>query len=94
MPSRNIYENAIEFNAVLEYHAQVIIERLIRQLSACNGPTLLVLKNAHYLTSEAFSALYCYLLQTPNVEVVLAVTDETKTFPPLLEYVKEQHGST
>jgi hypothetical protein len=69
MPSKPIYENVIEFDAILEYHASFIIQRLISQLSDC------------------------YLVRSPNVEVALAVTDESKVFPPLLEYVKEQHGA-
>jgi DNA polymerase III gamma/tau subunit len=85
-----LYQGMVEFDAQTQGYELNDIESLLQRISstALGESTLLVLKNAHYLTTTAFVALYEYLKQNPaRVMVVLLSSDNTRIFPPLFEYV-------
>ncbi|MCL1463065.1 hypothetical protein [Argonema galeatum] len=82
-------QELIEFDALSRYHAEDI-QRLLAEVEVATQYTVVVLKNAHYLTTKAFGILYEYLQKQPSKDVVfiLVSSDRSRIFPPLLEYVK------
>lgn len=84
---------AIDFDAANAYEASDV-EGLINQIQTTLAETedkkvVVVLKNAHYLTTKAFSVLYNYIRKPHlNVVLVLVSSDKSRIFPPLLEYVQ------
>lgn len=87
-------DHTIEFDATrLGYQAKDV-ERLIADIRASgqaqnNGKIVVFLKNAHYLTTKAFSVLYNYIRQEASQNVVFVVSgDKSKIFPPLLEWLE------
>ena len=88
-----LYDIAIDFDAQSAYQASDI-EELINQIQAAlteakGRKVVVVLKNAHYLTIKAFSALYNYIRELhSNVVLVLVSSDKSRIFPPLLEFLQ------
>ena len=82
-------QELIEFDASSRYHAEDI-QQLLAEVDAVNQYTVVVLKNAHYLTTKAFAILYEYLQRKPSKEAVfiLVSSDRSRIFPPLLDCVK------
>ena len=82
----------IEFDAQQEGYQVKDIEQLLGRISqsaACLS-TVVILKNAHYLTTMAFSLLYDYLQEhSTRVLMVLVSSDRSRIFPPLLDCVVE-----
>lgn len=84
---------AIDFDAALAYKASDV-EELITQIEAAlaeveDTKVVVVVKNAHYLTTKAFSVLYNYICKpSSDVFLVLVSSDKSKIFPPLLNYVQ------
>ncbi|MBW4692241.1 MAG: hypothetical protein KME27_10790 [Lyngbya sp. HA4199-MV5] len=82
----------IEFDAQAEGYQAEDIEQLLKQISksaACLS-TVVILKNAHYLTTKAFSLLHDYLQKhSTRVLMVLISSDRSRIFPPLLALVVE-----
>jgi DNA polymerase III gamma/tau subunit len=84
---------ATYLDAATAYEASDI-ETLINQIQASvveneSRKVLVVLKNTHYLTMNAFSVLYNYIREPhSDVLLVLVSSDKSRIFPPLLEYVQ------
>lgn len=86
-----LYKQAIEYDAEEAYEAKDA-ENLITSVreSLVDGErTLVVLKNAHLLTTKAFSVLYDYISGSrDNVAFALVSSDRDKIFPPLLQLIE------
>ncbi|WP_041233065.1 hypothetical protein [Cylindrospermum stagnale] len=87
-------DQVIDFDAVDAYEAKDI-EKLVNQIQTLlttdkNSKVVVLLRNAHYLTTKAFAVLYSYLRQQPSGDVVLILVsaDKSKIFPPLLDFVQ------
>ncbi|MEH1871087.1 hypothetical protein [Nostoc sp.] len=87
-------EQIIDFEAAEAYEVNDI-EGLIKQvktyLAESEGKKVVVLlRNAHYLTTRAFAILYNYIQEpiSTNVVFVLVSADKSKIFPPLLDFVQ------
>lgn len=82
-------QNTIDFDALEGYQAEDI-QRLIAQVKQASPSTVVLLRNAHYLTAKAFAILYRYIQQelSDNVIFILVSSDQSKIFPPLLECVQ------
>ncbi|GAA6623403.1 hypothetical protein [Scytonema sp. NUACC26] len=87
-------DRVIDFDAARGYEAEDV-KQLINQVQTSlseieNSKILVLLRNAHYLTTKAFAVLYNYIREssTTNVVFVLISTDKSKIFPPLLDYVQ------
>lgn len=88
MQSTLLFQEIVEFDAQESYEAHDIQE-LLAQVSRTRNSTVVILKNAHYLTTKAFITLYEYLQQKSNdVTFLLVSSDESKIFPPLLQWLK------
>jgi DNA polymerase III gamma/tau subunit len=91
-------DQAIDFDAVNGYEVKDI-EVLINQLKISDAESerkvVVVLRNAHYLTTQAFALLYNYVRQpnASNVVLVLVSSDKSKIFPPLLDFVQHQEAA-
>jgi hypothetical protein len=84
---------AIDFDASTAYEASDVEELILRVQTALSvidgGKVVVVLKNAHYLTTRAFSILYNYVRELhTDVVLVIVSSDKSRIFPPLLEYVQ------
>ena len=55
--------------------------------SASSAPSVLLLKNAHLLTTKVFNELYRLMEGSPSVNLILSSSEPGKVFPPLLQYV-------
>lgn len=87
-------DTAIDFDAIDAYEAKDI-EGLINQIQtslgeASGSKVVVLLRNAHYLTTKANACLYNYIRAplSSNVVFVLVSTDKSKIFPPLLDFVQ------
>ncbi|MBG1269429.1 hypothetical protein [Nostoc sp. WHI] len=84
---------AIEFDAQVSYEAKDI-ENLIKQTKialseSSKTKVVVILKNAHYLTTKAFSVLYNYIRESnSSLMLILVSCEKAKIFPPLLDYVQ------
>lgn len=84
---------AIEFDAQVSYEAKDI-ENLIKQTKialseSSDTKVVVILKNAHHLTTKAFSVLYNYIQESNSSLVLILVSwEKAKIFPPLLDYVQ------
>jgi DNA polymerase III gamma/tau subunit len=82
-------EQIIDFEAAKAYEAKDIeglIEQVKTSLAESQGSKVVVLlRNAHYLTTRAFAILYNYIQEpiSTNVVFVLVSADKSKIFPPL-----------
>ncbi|MBW4683915.1 MAG: hypothetical protein KME40_02205 [Komarekiella atlantica HA4396-MV6] len=88
-------EQVIDFDAIDGYEAKNI-ETLIEQLQAIESRKVVVLlRNAHYLTTQAFAILYNYIrqLNSSHAAFVLVSTDSSRIFPPLLDFVQHQEAA-
>ncbi|MBW4635756.1 MAG: hypothetical protein KME30_28920 [Iphinoe sp. HA4291-MV1] len=91
-------DQAIDFDAINGYEAQDV-ERLINQVrdsgAESGRKTVVVLRNAHYLTTQAFATLYNYIRQPiqEHVVLVLVSADKSRIFPPLLDFVQHQEAA-
>ncbi|MEC4816248.1 MAG: hypothetical protein SAK29_23725 [Scytonema sp. PMC 1069.18] len=87
-------DRVMDFDAARGYEAEDVkqlINKVQTSLSEIeNSKILVLLRNAHYLTTKAFAVLYNYIREssTTNVVFVLISTDKSKIFPPLLDYVQ------
>lgn len=91
-----ICDQIIDFEAVNAYEAQDI-ERLIEQVKVSlveieGCKVVVLLRNAHYLTTRAFVILYNYIRQpiSSNVVFVLISSDKSRIFPPLLNLIEDR----
>ncbi|MBE9213647.1 MAG: hypothetical protein HC836_15990 [Richelia sp. RM2_1_2] len=88
-----VCDSVIDFDAHTAYKAEDI-ENLIsqvQQLLAENktAKPVVVLKNAHYLTTKAFAVLNNYIRNSHStVSLVIVSSDRAKIFPPLLEFIE------
>ncbi|MFB2918645.1 MULTISPECIES: hypothetical protein [Aerosakkonema] len=82
-------QELIEFDASSRDRADDI-QQLLPEVEAATQSRVVVLKNAHYLTTKAFAILYEYLREKSSNDVVfiLVSSDRSRIFPPLLECVK------
>ncbi|WP_375495388.1 hypothetical protein [uncultured Nostoc sp.] len=94
-----VCDQIIDFEATSAYEAQDI-ERLIEQIktilvSSEDSRVVILLRNAHYLTTRAFVILYNHIRSpiSANVVFVLVSTDKSKIFPPLLDLVQHQQAA-
>ncbi|YAF99304.1 MAG: hypothetical protein AB3A66_29590 (plasmid) [Nodularia sp. CChRGM 3473] len=94
-----VCDQIIDFEATEGYEAQDI-ERLIEQIKTLltqsdMSRVVVLLRNAHYLTTSAFALLYNYIRQpiSSNVVFVLVSADKSKIFPPLLDFVQHQDAA-
>jgi len=88
-------EQVIDFDAIDGYEAKNI-ETLIEQLQVIESRKVVVLlRNAHYLTTQAFAILYNYIrqLNSSHAVFVLVSTDSSRIFPPLLDFVQHQEAA-
>ncbi|BAZ13221.1 hypothetical protein NIES4071_50600 [Calothrix sp. NIES-4071] len=92
-------DQAIDFDATNTYEAKDV-ERLINQIQAYlaeteNRKVVVLLRNAHCLTTKAFALLYSYIRESraSSVVFVLVSTDKSKIFPPLLDFVQSDNFS-
>ncbi|MCM0589501.1 MAG: hypothetical protein KA716_04280 [Gloeotrichia echinulata DEX184] len=90
-----VCDQIIDFEATNAnaYEAQDI-ERLLEQIKTLLAQTegskvVVLLRNAHFLTTRAFGILYNYIRSpiSANAVFVLVSTDKSRIFPPLLELV-------
>jgi DNA polymerase III gamma/tau subunit len=91
-----ICDQIIDFEAKNAYEAQDI-ERLIEQVKTLvaeskDSKVVILLRNAHYLTTRAFVILYNYIQEpfSTNAVFVLVSTDKSRIFPPLLDLVEHR----
>ncbi|MBH8574926.1 hypothetical protein I8752_18260 [Nostocaceae cyanobacterium CENA369] len=91
-----ICDQIIDFEATHAYEAQDI-ERLIEQvqtsLAEMEGRKVVVLlRDAHYLTTRAFVILYNYIREpfSTNAVFVLVSGDKSRIFPPLLNLIEHR----
>lgn len=91
-----ICDQIIDFEATEGYEAQDI-ERLIKRIQTLltqvdASKVVVLLRNAHYLTTAAFAILYNYIREpiSSNVVFVLVSVDKSRIFPPLLDFVQHQ----
>lgn len=89
-------DQVIDFDAISAYEAKDI-ESLINQIQETligteGRKVVVLLKNAHYLTTKAFVILYNYLSESlsDNAVFVLVSSDRSKIFPPLLDLVQNE----
>ncbi|MBO3463095.1 hypothetical protein G7B40_038005 [Aetokthonos hydrillicola Thurmond2011] len=89
----------IDFDAVNGYEAKDV-EQLIQQVKAsgvgaAQRRVVVLLRNAHYLTTRAFAILYDYIREplSSHVVLVLVSTDQSRIFPPLLDFVQHQQAA-
>ncbi|MEA5505948.1 hypothetical protein VB735_23085 [Halotia wernerae UHCC 0503] len=94
-----VCDQIIDFEATDAYEAQDI-ETLIEQVKALlaeveSSKVVVLLRNAHYLTTRAFAILYNYIREpiSSNVVFVLVSADKSKIFPPLLDLVQHQQAA-
>ncbi|MEH2467826.1 hypothetical protein [Nostoc sp.] len=94
-----VCDQIIDFEASNAYEAQDI-ETLIEQVktilaSSEDSRVVILLRNAHYLTTRAFSILYDYIRSpiSANAAFVLVSTDKSKIFPPLLDLMQHQQAA-
>ncbi|MCC5640343.1 hypothetical protein LC593_31825 [Nostoc sp. CHAB 5844] len=94
-----VCDQIIDFEATNGYESQDI-ETLIIQVgvllaSPDSSRVVVLLRNAHYLTSRAFSILYDYIRSPISARCifVLVSTDKSKIFPPLLNLVQHQQAA-
>ncbi|HLP90187.1 MAG TPA: hypothetical protein VK184_16565 [Nostocaceae cyanobacterium] len=87
-------DQVIDFDAITAYEAQDI-EQLINQIQTtlknnAGSKVVVLLRNAHYLTTKAFAILYNYIREqlANNLVFILVSTDKSKIFPPLLDFVQ------
>ncbi|WP_341529951.1 hypothetical protein WKK05_11930 [Nostoc sp. UHCC 0302] len=92
-------DQIIDFEATQAYEAQDI-ERLIEQTKTLlaqsqSSKVVVLLRNAHYLTTRAFAILYNYIREpiSSNVVFVLVSADKSKIFPPLLDLVEHHEAA-
>jgi hypothetical protein len=86
-------EQTIDFDATQGYQAKdvenLIVQIQIYSQSPNSGKVVVLLKNAHYLTTRAFGVLYNYIRQGSTQNVIFVVLgDKSKIFPPLLDCLK------
>ncbi|MBA3920200.1 MAG: hypothetical protein H0X31_00255 [Nostocaceae cyanobacterium] len=92
-------EQVIDFDAVGAYEAgdiELLIEQIQTTLNeAKNRKVVVLLRNAHYLTTRAFVVLYNYVRDSlsKNTVFVLVSTDESRIFPPLLDFVQNESST-
>ncbi|QSJ19142.1 hypothetical protein JYQ62_10640 [Nostoc sp. UHCC 0702] len=91
-----VCDQIIDFEAAEAFEAKDI-ESLIEQIESFQTQAqafkiLVLLRNAHYLTTRAFAILYNYIREpiSDNVVFVLVSADKSKIFPPLLDFVQHQ----
>lgn len=89
-------EYFIDFDARQKYQASDIEQLLIqvqnRNQSMELEKVVVLLKNAHYLTTKAFVVLYDYIRQNPSINVIFIVSgDKSKIFPPLLDCLENEN---
>lgn len=91
-----VCDQIIDFEAIEGYEAQDI-ERLIEQIETLLAQSdaskvVVLLRNAHYLTTRAFAILHNYIQEpiSQNVVFVIVSADKSKIFPPLLDFVQHQ----
>jgi hypothetical protein len=87
-------KQVIDFNATTAYEAKDI-EQLINQVQVSletnsGSKVVVLLRNAHYLTTKAFAVLYNFIRQqiSDNLVFILVSADKSKIFPPLLDFVQ------
>jgi hypothetical protein len=73
------------------------IERLIEQVTTLlagseSSRVVILLRNAHYLTTRAFVILYNYIREpfSTNAVFVLVSGDKSRIFPPLLDLIEHR----
>ena len=93
-----LYDSIIDFDAKTAYEAKDI-EGLIAQIQTTltqnqTKSPVVVLKNAHYLTTKAFAILNDYIRSSQNIaSLIIVSSDRSKIFPPLLEYIESAHAA-
>lgn len=93
-----LYDSIIDFDAQTAYEAKDI-EGLIAQIQATltqsqTESPVVVLKNAHYLTTKAFAILNDYIRNSHlGASLIIVSSDRSKIFPPLLEYIESAHAA-
>ena len=91
-------DSVIDFDAHTAYEAEDI-ENLISQVQQTlaenkTAKPVVVLKNAHYLTTKAFAVLDNYIRNSHSaVSLVIVSSDKSKIFPPLLEYIESAYAA-
>jgi hypothetical protein len=91
-------DSVIDFDAHTAYEAEDI-ENLISQVQQTlaenkTAKPVVVLKNAHYLTTKAFAVLNNYIRNShPDISLVIVSSDKSKIFPPLLEYMESAYAA-
>jgi DNA polymerase III gamma/tau subunit len=94
-----VCDQIIDFEATIAYEAQdieTLIEQIKTKLAESEDTRVVILlRNAHYLTTRAFGILYNYIRSpiSANVVFVLVSTDKSKIFPPLLDLVQHQQAA-
>lgn len=94
-----VCDQIIDFEAAEAFEAKDI-ESLLEQIKSTQTQTeafkvVVLLRNAHYLTTRAFAILYNYIQEpiSDNVVFVLVSADKSKIFPPLLDFVQHQKAA-
>ena len=94
-----ICNQIIDFEAASAYEAQDV-ERLIEQVKTLvaeseESKVVILLRNAHYLTTRAFVILYNYIQEpfSTNTVFVLVSSDKSRIFPPLLDLVEHRQSA-
>ncbi len=89
-------DQIIDFDAISAYEAKDI-EGLVNQIQetfikAEGRKVVVLLRNAHYLTTKAFVILYNYVRESLSGDAVfvLVSSDKSKIFPPLLDFVQNE----
>jgi DNA polymerase III gamma/tau subunit len=91
-----ICDQIVDFEATSAYEAQDI-ERLIEQINTLladseDSRVVILLRNAHYLTTRAFVILYNYIREpfSKNAVFVLVSSNKSRIFPPLLDLIEHR----
>lgn len=91
-------DSIIDFDAHTAYEAKDI-ENLISQVQETlagdkTAKPVVVLKNAHFLTTKAFTVLNNYIRNSNDaISLVIVSSDKSKIFPPLLEYMESTYAA-
>lgn len=91
----HLYDSIIDFDAQKAYEAKDV-ENLISQVQETligNTRLVVVLKNAHYLTTKAFAILDEYFRNQSRVSLLVVCSDKSKIFPPLLEIIEPAYAA-
>jgi hypothetical protein len=80
----------IEWNAVTG-DRESDIKSVIESIDSDN--TIIVIKNAHLLTTAAFNCLQQFIEENPTVNLILVSDEPDKIFPPLIDCVYEKNES-